>query len=637
MLYLQIISAGEERIAYRINAEREMPLQTVNAAMEIVENMYRHPYGILNAPMQSGKTETYKLAGCEMVRNGVVDRIVIFSGLTEIDLRAQTKNNSVFSKKYRKYLRDQLMSVDDAEEICDHCVDTIEVIWGQDLDAFVPNGRTFYIWEESHYGQTKDQRVDKFLRKCGIQATGTIIETGCFMLSVSATPFSELSDLFHLDQQKWVVRLIPGDNYISIEKMFENGQIHSMINSTDELRTILPTFNHGYGIIRAITRKREALKRIAIENGCAVIYCDREHCDKIDINSILGTRPERPTIVFIKQTGRLGKNLDLTHVRFGMETSVGCKTDTLIQSLIGRVCGYKSRPDIQIYVMNLNMSEMNKVISLFQGDYTSIPQKANNIVDVLKGRVSIIPLRIPILSDEPHIDVLYAIENGIQNHNSLTDTPIILRILKRIATARGVPVHERTEEDKNLSSHFKIHERGLVYNASFPKVKEAFEMKTHTSEFGSGAGAAAKEDEIVVWKDATHLYITMQIENELSERVPFTTKREVFCSENIPVIGGFTLNLRQITKSDKNELERTLMECITLSRDHSNVFHSSTKLTSNGFDVNCIHLSPDVFQSLSETKSKFARIGITLSWKKMAGRKLKGLPNVERLSEISWS
>jgi hypothetical protein len=633
MLYLQIINAGEERITQMINTDRKMPRQTVIAAMEIVKNMYRRPYGILNAPMQSGKTETYKLAACEMVRHGVVDRIVIFSGLTEIDLQVQTKNNTVFSKKYRNYLRDQSLSVEDAEEICDHCVDKIEVIWGQDLNAFIPSEKTFYIWEESHYGQTKDQRVDKFLKKCRIQANGASIEPGCFMLSVSATPFSELSDLFHLEQQKWVVRLIPGDNYISIEKMFENGQIHSMTNAVDELRRILPTFNRGYGIIRSTTRKQEALKRVAIENGCAVIYCDREHCDKLDINSILGTRPTTPTIVFIKQTGRLGKNLDLTHVRFGMETSDGCKTDTLVQSLMGRVCGYKSRADIQIYAMKLKMSEMDKVISLYQGDYTSIPLKANNIVDGLKSRVPIIPLRIPIQSDEPHADILEGI--GLQNDNSETDNVIILSTLRKIATARSVPVHDRTEDEKKLSSHLKIHERGVVYDNSFPKVKEAFEMKTHTTNFGSGAGAAANEDEVVVWKDATHLYITMQIKNE--EHVPVTTKREVFCDETDAFTGGFTLNLKQITKTDKNELERTLMECITISRDHASVFHSSRKLTSNGFDFKCIHLSPEVFQSLHEIKEKFSHLNITLAWKKMAGRKLKSLPNVERLSEISWT
>jgi hypothetical protein len=51
------------------------------------------PFTILLAQMQSGKTGTYLFTGFEMVRRGLVDRIIIISGSADTSLRTQTKKD----------------------------------------------------------------------------------------------------------------------------------------------------------------------------------------------------------------------------------------------------------------------------------------------------------------------------------------------------------------------------------------------------------------------------------------------------------------------------------------------------------------------------------------------------------------
>ncbi len=63
------------------------------------------------------------------------------------------------------------------------------------LNSFIPPiEKTLYIWDESHFGQTKGQAVSMFLKKCNL-VPGRKGQNGNFLLSVSATPFSELHNI----------------------------------------------------------------------------------------------------------------------------------------------------------------------------------------------------------------------------------------------------------------------------------------------------------------------------------------------------------------------------------------------------------------------------------------------------------
>ena len=63
--------------------------QEISAAEQILDEFTRQQFVILLAQMQSGKTNTFKLVACEMLRQRIVKRVVIFSGNREVQLTEQ--------------------------------------------------------------------------------------------------------------------------------------------------------------------------------------------------------------------------------------------------------------------------------------------------------------------------------------------------------------------------------------------------------------------------------------------------------------------------------------------------------------------------------------------------------------------
>uniref|UniRef100_A0A6C0HXM1 Helicase/UvrB N-terminal domain-containing protein n=1 Tax=viral metagenome TaxID=1070528 RepID=A0A6C0HXM1_9ZZZZ len=595
--------------------------QQIRVMEENLARFQEQAWGMLLAPMQSGKTSSFLLTACEMMRSGKVDRAVIFTGCRDTDLRAQLNDDKLkFKELYQLFLHSQ--GVEGHDLISGgSLVDNIKIYFGQDLDTCEAQDKTLYIWEESHYGQSHKQEVDLFLRRMGIQATG-ILPGSCFMLSVSATPFSELSDHHHMTQDKFVVRLIPSDQYLSVKKMMTNGQIRTMKDPVKELADILRPVQDGYVLIRATKTQQAKMTSIAIASGFEVVQCDMDH--NYDLNTKLKHLPTKKTLIFIKGRCRMGKKLDKTHLRVCMETSSG-KTDTLLQSLIGRVCGYDSRPDILIYVKNLPLEELEKYNALHEGDFTSIPSKAMNVVRNTKTRSPLKPICI-ILDEDPEAclarNVLQKI-NHLQHENSVEDMAIALPIIRQLAEAFSKLPTDRSPEEKKMAKHWIQHKKGAVYKAAMPLIEEAYRSGTAQCEFGSGAGASATEDEVVVWRNKRRLYITMQVEKGV---VPVTTKREVFCRETVD--GGAMFVVPPTTRKDPLELKKALDALIEASRELG-----PGKLTSNGFGE-YILLTEPVFEYLQTLASEWKTKGVILKTKKV--RKPAGMTDV-RLSEISWT
>ena len=108
----------------------------MSSVKEICEHFQENDYVLLVAQMQSGKTGTYLEVAKKLFQEGTIESVVIFSGNRERMLYRQT--------------------VDRVNEVRKTKV-PIKVVWGGDLNKFVPNKslKTLYIWDESHYGQTK--------------------------------------------------------------------------------------------------------------------------------------------------------------------------------------------------------------------------------------------------------------------------------------------------------------------------------------------------------------------------------------------------------------------------------------------------------------------------------------------------
>ena len=602
--------------------------QEIRAMEQVLARFQDQAWGMLLAPCQSGKTNTFLLTACEMMRAGIVDRAVVFSGNRETDLRDQLiEKKQEIKPIYQTFLINRGVTGDEliaAGEL----VDKIDIHFGQNLKECQPQSKTLYIWEESHYGQSHRQEVDLFLRRMGIQATGSLPE-GCFMLSVSATPFSELSDQHHMTQGKFVVRLIPSDQYLSVKKMTENGQIRNVKDPSKEFVTILASVQDGYGLVRASNKKQKEMAELATSAGFAVIQCDMKN--KFDLNQTLKIRPDTKTIIFLKGMCRMGKQVVKTHIRFVMETSCG-KTDTLLQSLLGRMCGYDSRPDILIYIKNLPLNELEKYNQLHEGVFTSIPSKAMNIrsSNVVKTRSPLKPIRITLDVDPEAClarNVLQMIDQ-LEHQNSEDDMAVALPIIRRHAEAFAKIPSERSVEEKKMAKHWLQHKQGKIYKEAMPLIEEAWRTCTAQCEFGSGAGVSATEDEVVVWRNKRHLYIVMQIEKCTidAQVVPVTTKREVFCRETAD--GGATFSVSPATRNHPLEMEKALNSLIEASRSLG-----PAKFTSNGYGE-YILLTEAVFAHIQTLTELWKQQGVFIKTKKV--RKPVGMTDV-RLSEITWT
>ena len=79
--------------------------QVIDTCDKIISNFENNKrYCILNALMQSGKTDTFTLVACELHRKRKITKCIIISGNCEIALRDQLKNREEFHNKYLRYL-----------------------------------------------------------------------------------------------------------------------------------------------------------------------------------------------------------------------------------------------------------------------------------------------------------------------------------------------------------------------------------------------------------------------------------------------------------------------------------------------------------------------------------------------------
>ena len=275
----------------------------------------------LVAPMQSGKTTTYSAVAKQALESGLVQQVVVFSGNRETMLRDQTK------KRVK---------------------DFATVVWGAELKHYIPNHYvpTLYIWDESHYGQSDDQQVDRFCARCGICPAGMDSIPGVYCLSVSATPFSEVIDAENTN--KLVIFQKTSKYYYGIANMLENGLIRTFTDYKDQMRKLVEELSKTkskVGLVRLredkCENKLEMLQSICREYKVELRLYDASSDDD-DLTRAIETKPSKSHVVVVKGKLKMGKTInDKRHVMFCMETAKSSNADTLLQGLMGRFCGYK--------------------------------------------------------------------------------------------------------------------------------------------------------------------------------------------------------------------------------------------------------------------------------------------------------
>ena len=304
------------------------PNQT-KAAREIVKAFRGgNQYVMLTAQMQSGKTGTFQTVAKMMLAVGLVERVFIISGSNEVELLEQARADTV---KFNP------------EEVA---AGKIKVIFRQHFSATVAFElrKTLVIVEESHLDQSNGQQMDKFLKRMGLSLNGELPTPTTYILSVSATPFSEYSALtYNKSASKEEVKLVPAASYRGVKYFLENNLIKEVFDiSSSRFGDLVRQHcakpgNYKYCIVRTTDAKmRDIVSKYSRVFDIRYFLQDKKTISIADME----TAPAKPTIVFLKGLLRCGKVVPKAHIGFVWEGTKKPKTDTALQGLLGRMCGY---------------------------------------------------------------------------------------------------------------------------------------------------------------------------------------------------------------------------------------------------------------------------------------------------------
>lgn len=581
----------------------------ITAGEEILQH-YREgkDYVILHAQMQSGKSLCYWFVAFEALRSELVDKVVIFSGNRESELRNQVNSNSNKRKMidiYTSILCERGVPVD-VSSLEDYLFPKIKVVWGTELlkvaksvlvedeteetDTFLGK-KMLFIWEESHFGQTKKQHVDIFLGKMGIYVGNFAGEANSvstkknYILSVSATPFSEVCSMIKeenvdLYNRKRIVFMRPTETYRGVKWYYDNEKIRgfSILGDAEAEADVdaeadadadaeadeecCETYLEALG---RLFQKFKKTKKWAIIRCCKdklkkkIIKLIKEfnwNYTNYDLNSKkngsgdigniseLDERPLLgPTVVFIKGMCRMGTVVPKKHISFVMEISAEeSHTDTVLQGLLGRMCGYnhEENNDIEIYIPNsiVKSGEIERYISGFcEIDVSSgckdviqegieLPHCAMNIRKPKKScKKIIIPIRVCGLVNAKEIVSFLrdAMTGGdcaskIENFNDSKDTIKIKELICDQSVSWKIMIR-------------KIRTKSKTYESIPSKIKSMIEGKKNIHL----GGCTGNDVRIVVWviDDSYEGFVTGDFYvqffiDEAELIVPDTTHFEVF-------------------------------------------------------------------------------------------------------------
>ena len=318
----------------------------IKAANEVVKALQNWHKVLLQAPMQSGKTgaciEVHNLVAQSILNSSPFARLttsdyryLFITGIPYTDLKNQTR----------------LRCMAAARNVF------IEVYNNNDLQKgmrrdLLPKRNSLIIVDESHWGSGRDSTLDKALtHMLGVPLKAWKGGNDLRIVFVSATDWvNEMyADIYGTDNAPIVVDMPPGPGYIGVgilsqimrsSTSFRDGKkMHRTFH--DFLRLCLK--QNKFAIVRC-GNDIDIDKLIQKEFGtqCDIKLWDQRHKLVLDVEGCpddFNREPSKPTIVLIKHLARVGLTLNKRYIS-GMWDSPDSETDTVMQSLLGRMCGY---------------------------------------------------------------------------------------------------------------------------------------------------------------------------------------------------------------------------------------------------------------------------------------------------------
>jgi len=283
-----------------------------------------HHVVLLFAQMQSGKTGSFLEAARRLYSTDKFDDLLFICASPATDLNEQLRQ-----------------SVEDAGLYDDNVFKLHDL---RKLDEIQDN--TLIVWDEAHFGCREGNLFLEWFRGQGLTSEADFRARGIRLLMVSATPF----DLAFVPE--CVVKMVPPVEYRGVSHYLERVRESNDANLHEVLiREGEETLEPQYGVIRLCKKfnERKLLNEVMLANASlihkwkVVTYFPTKSGDLRNIQNLVKTMSRRPksnTLILLKQRCRMGNVLPKKNLKFVYESVNAPCTTSILQSLLGRVCGY---------------------------------------------------------------------------------------------------------------------------------------------------------------------------------------------------------------------------------------------------------------------------------------------------------
>jgi hypothetical protein len=573
-------------------------------------------YSLLCAETQSGKSGTFHYIAQKMLQNNIVDHVCIVCPSAEVELREQAENDAM---EYNySYVRSKKMSI------------TFRTAFKKTM---LPTKRSLWIIDESHLDQDKGQEMDQFLKMHGLTMAGTtpkMKNDQTYILSVSATPYSEFSDIMYQRSfPKFIQYLKPGNGYIGASDYLYRGLIKptfSIEDAPERFMDMVLAGGNRYSIIRLTSGPRAKAESVLRANcrskGIRLVFFTQD-TDEVIVSKrrqvsmmpssattigpspvCLSEEPSEPTLVVVKGRLRCGKVVPKEFVHMVWEDSKDPDADTIIQSLLGRMCGYKfslnseGKPILPTIYLPPQMLEESegaiKASTLRRSTLMPIvmPMSGRNLVapSGRKAAESSTDGAVPLFLSARTICSGWA---TLSNRRKAEAGLVYLNSAEGISMIEGAPFY--TNGQKNyimdtlpitLVARMMVCEptSSIIHRKFFESVREGWERKEVPSEPYRYRGHHGQDvdDPVVTFciteGDNSGMYVYVNTKGaqklhvqSLRKRIPKTTGLEIFLPDSSAEVGGGAgavgLFMTKAATSDEHIFKSQLSQILEIWRE----------------------------------------------------------------------
>ncbi len=593
-------------------------------------------WAVLVAFPQSGKTQTFYYVACHVLCNNPrIKHVKIICGNAERELSDQLRASK--TEFIRLYVQNEAHDHPARmEKTIRHIESNIEVLCGADLTHSAPHPQiacnTLFIWEEAHCAQDKTNRPHKYFQSQRITADADVSnlegERNNYVLTVSATPFSELSNYHHHGQSKRIVRLEPAQGYKGPRQFMESGAIVQFDPRLSQAEVVAQAIAEApvteapkYAIVRVRdsngSDNMSDCIRTAHQFGWAHRVYDSEtkYTQPGSMQSMdeLAVAPDCNTVIFIRGMCRMGKRVPKDHISFVVETSKGSKTDTVLQALLGRMFGYHDNMQIRVYISRkVKLSDIQSYVDMMESaddELLVMPRTGKNLIAGPNQCVNGWYYNVPVVIRHRHNNNHHANAEAMDPNAAEYDRDLAIQAIQDAFESGDAENHNCAEQTAEIReqvtrltaepqrmNHMCFVNRttgrlNVTYRDVPDTVRESIDGRVPMNPNSPGCGFESNEVDglqINVWRCNTNQYSqshgfhrgdlivhtrtrVSSPQQQLHVRIPHTTGLETFSTqqEDGTVVvgnGGYSIPLAVETSYNAVLMQRNLCDLIRTSQ-----------------------------------------------------------------------